>query len=35
MTDENILHRILGADVARAQLTLPPAESSTASTVDA
>jgi len=35
MADDNILHRILGADVARAQLTLPPAESSRASTLDA
>ena len=34
MADDNLLHRIRGADVARAQNTLPPAESSTASTVD-
>jgi len=32
---DNLLHRIRGADVARAQLTLAPAESSRASTVDA
>jgi hypothetical protein len=35
MASENILHRIRGADVARAQSTLPPAESSPVLTIDA
>jgi hypothetical protein len=32
---DSILHRIRGADVARAQNSLPPAETSAASTIDA